>query len=106
MCAPSALAALLSVLSFFFSESDESGLKILLSRLFAVLTVFVAATYFCDPEFHLASRIDGILMVDQPVSPWPRVPIAVGVAYVILAVIMTRAARSSPSACSSSIWTI
>src|ERR1700751_28708 len=88
MRAPSALAALFSALSFFFSESDASPRKVFFSRFLAVLTALIAATYFFEPAFHVASRIDGILKLNQPTSPWPKVPMAAGVAFVILAVVM------------------
>ncbi len=88
MRAPSAFAALFSALSFFFSESENSQTKIALSRLMAVLAGLTAATYFLEPSFHVASKIDAMLKVARPFVPWPRVPMAAGVAYVILAAVL------------------
>jgi diguanylate cyclase (GGDEF)-like protein len=99
MRAPSALAALFSALSFLLSESDRSSRKVLLSQIFAVLAALIAATYFFEPAFHIASRIDAFLKLGQVEAPWSRVPMAAGVGYVILALVMllVRARRPFPS---------
>jgi diguanylate cyclase (GGDEF)-like protein len=99
MRAPSALAALFSALSFLLSESDRSSRKVLLSQIFAVLAALIAATYFFEPAFHIASRIDAFLKLGQGEAPWSRVPMAAGVGYVILALVMllVRARRPFPS---------
>ncbi len=88
MRAPSALAALFSALSFFLSESERSSRSRALSRLFALLAGLIAATYFLEPSFHVASAIDHFLKMKGGFVPWPRVPMAVGVAYVLLSVVM------------------
>jgi diguanylate cyclase (GGDEF)-like protein len=99
MRAPSAFAALFSAFSFFFSESDQSARKLFLSRCFAILAGTIAATYFLEPVFHIASKIDCFLKVNQPISPWSRVPMTAGIAYVLLAAVMllVRARRSIAS---------
>jgi diguanylate cyclase (GGDEF)-like protein len=96
MRAPSAFAALFSALSFLLSESDRSSRKVALSQLFAVLAGLVAATYFFEPAFHIASRIDALLKLGQVSAPWSRVPMAAGVGYVILAVVMLLVRASGP----------
>src|SRR5215469_7717886 len=70
MRAPSAFAALFSALSFFLSESDGSSRKVIFSRFFAVLAALIAATYFFEPAFHIASRMDAFLKLGQTATPW------------------------------------
>lgn len=88
MRAPSALAALFSAISLLLSESEASRLRLILSRLTAALAGVIAATYFLEPSFHVASRIDALMKIAAPFVPWPRVPMAAGVAYTMLAVVM------------------
>ncbi len=88
MRAPSALAALFSALSFFLSENEKSRWARALSRLFAACAGLVAATYFFEPSFHVASKIDHLLKVNGAFAPWPRVPIVAGVGYVLLSAVM------------------
>lgn len=88
MRAPSALAALFSAISLFLSESEKSRWARGLSRLFATLAGLVAATYFLEPSFHVASKIDRLMKVGGTFTPWPRIPILAGVAYVLLSAVM------------------
>jgi diguanylate cyclase (GGDEF)-like protein len=41
-----------------------------------------------EPTFHIASKIDAFLKLGREALPWTRVPMAAGVAYVILALVM------------------
>ncbi len=88
MRAPSALAALFSALSFFLSENEDSPWRLAWSKITAVLAGVIAATYFFEPSFHVASAIDRWMKVNGAFVPWPRVPIAAGAAYVLLGSVM------------------